>query len=61
MPPLAGNLIVIVILAVIVGLAIRSIYRSHKTGGCGCGCEGCTRSCAGCGKAATKNTEKRKA
>ena len=44
-----GNLIVIVDLAVVVALAIRSLWKSHKSGGhCGgdCGsCGGCHGSC----------------
>lgn len=48
MPPILGNLIVIAILIVVVGLAVRSIWRSRKSGGCGCGCDGCAGGCAGC-------------
>jgi len=48
MSPVLGNLIVIIILAVLVFFAARSIWRSHKSGGCA-GCSGCGGgSCAGC-------------
>ena len=50
MSPLLSNLIVILILAVIVFLAVRSIWRNRKNGGCGYGCTGCTGNCAGCKK-----------
>ena len=36
-----GNIVVGLILAVAVGLAIRSIYKKRKSGGCSCGCSGC--------------------
>lgn len=56
MPPIVGNLIVIAILAVIVGLAIRSLWKNHKNGGgCGGGCEGCSSCGCGCG-CASANT-----
>ena len=35
------DLLLIAALAVILGLALRHAWRTRKTGGCGCGCEGC--------------------
>lgn len=43
-----GNLIVIAILAVVIGLCIRSMWRSHKNGGCSGNCGSCGGGC-GCG------------
>lgn len=39
-----GTLVVSAILAVMFFLAIRSIYKSKKAGGC-CGCSGCSGHC----------------
>lgn len=44
MPPVLGNLIVIAVLVLAVGLAIRSVVKNHKKGGCGCGCDSCPNS-----------------
>ena len=44
MSPILGNLIVILILTVIVGLCARSLWQSHKSGGC---CGDCSH-CGGC-------------
>lgn len=41
-----GTLVVSLILAVLFGLAIRSIYRDKKAGG---GCSGCSGCSGGCG------------
>lgn len=42
MPPILGNVIVIAVLAAVVVLALRSLWKSRKSGGgCGYGCEGC--------------------
>lgn len=47
MPAVLGNLIVIFILAVVIGLIVRSMWNRHKSGAshcsgdcgsCGCGC-----------------------
>ncbi len=46
MSPILGNLIVIVILAVLVALVIRSMWKSRKKG---CHCSGDCCSCGGCG------------
>ncbi len=32
-------------IAAAVGLAVWRIAANRKKGGCGCGCEGCTRAC----------------
>lgn len=46
MPGSLGYVIVIAVLAVIVALAVRSIWRSHRSGG---GCHGDCSSCGGYG------------
>ena len=46
MPAVLGNLIVIAVLAVVVGLAIRSLWKEHKAGS---RCTGNCASCGGCG------------
>ncbi len=48
MPPILSNIIVILILAVIIFLAVRSIWRNRRKGGCGYGCAGCTGNCISC-------------
>lgn len=45
MPPILGNLIVLLVLAIVVALAIRSLWRSHKQGG---HCNGGCACCGGC-------------
>lgn len=45
MNALIGNGIVLLALAAVVGLAIRSLWRSHKSGG---PCNGDCGSCGGC-------------
>ena len=45
MPAILGNLIVIAVLAAVVALAARSLWREHKRGG---GCSGDCSSCGGC-------------
>ena len=40
-----GDVIVIGVLSLIVALAIRSMWKSHKTGS---GCSGCSGNCSGC-------------
>ena len=39
------DIALIVLIAVILGFALRRVIRTRKTGGCGCGCEGCTKGC----------------
>lgn len=46
MSPLLGNAIVILVLAGMVALAVRSLWRSHKAGG---QCSGDCSRCGGCG------------
>jgi len=38
------DLLLIAALAVVIGLAARRVWKTRKTGGCGCGCDGCTAS-----------------
>ena len=40
-----GNIIVIAVLAAAVALAVRSLWRSHRSGG---GCNGDCGNCKGC-------------
>ena len=51
MPGFWGYVIVIAVLAVIVFLAARSLWRSHRSGG---HCNGDCASCGGCGKHGSK-------
>ena len=34
--------VLIAVLAAVIGLAIRRVVRTRRSGGCGCGCPGCT-------------------
>lgn len=43
--PGLGELIVILVLLAVVSLAVRSLWKSHKHGGC---CGDCSQ-CGGCG------------
>lgn len=45
MPAVLGNIIVIAVLAAVVTLAVRSIWKSRRSGG---GCNGDCGSCRGC-------------
>ena len=45
MSGIMGNVIVLAVLAVVVGRAVRSLWRSHKSGG---HCNGDCGSCGGC-------------
>ena len=45
MNELAGNGIALLMLAAVVGLAVRSLWRAHKSGG---HCNGDCGSCGGC-------------
>ena len=38
------DLLLIAVLAVVLGLAARHTWKKRKTGGCGCGCDGCLSS-----------------
>ncbi|HIX16518.1 MAG TPA: FeoB-associated Cys-rich membrane protein [Candidatus Hungatella pullicola] len=43
-----ATIIISVILIILTGLAIRSIYRNRGTCSCGCNCSGCGGHCHGC-------------
>ncbi|MDO5119467.1 MAG: FeoB-associated Cys-rich membrane protein [Coriobacteriales bacterium] len=43
------DVLIIAVVALAVGFAIRSMIRRQQSGGCGCGCDGCA-SRAGCPK-----------
>ena len=45
MPPILGNIIVIAALTAAAALAVRSLWKSHKSGG---GCNGDCGNCRGC-------------
>lgn len=44
MSPVIGYTIAIGVLAIVVGLAVRSVVKNRKKGGCGCGCDSCPNS-----------------
>lgn len=42
------DILLIVLLAGVVLLAVRRLYRKRRQGGCGCGCSGCVNTaCSG--------------
>ena len=41
------DILLIVALAAVIALAVRRTVRTCKSGGCGCGCPGCTGACPG--------------
>ena len=45
MSPILGHIIVIAVLAAVVVLAVRSLWKSHKSGG---SCSGDCTHCKGC-------------
>ena len=45
MPEFLPNLIAILVLAGVVALAVRSILKTKRQGGCAGGCPGCSGSC----------------
>jgi len=45
MPGILGNVIVLAVLAIVVALAVRSLWKTHKSGG---HCNGDCGSCGGC-------------
>ncbi|MBR0342833.1 MAG: FeoB-associated Cys-rich membrane protein [Oscillospiraceae bacterium] len=55
MSPILGNLIVIAVLAIVVFFAARSVWRTHKSGGCS-GCGGNCSGCSGCHACEMHNT-----
>ena len=58
MQSIIGNAVVILILCAMVAMSIRSLLKSRKNGGCGCGCSDCdTRgTCPGAGTANKQQT-----
>ena len=54
MPAILGNLIAILLVALLVFVSGREIWKSHKSGGCGGSCSGCSGNCAGCGKSCSR-------
>ncbi len=38
------DLLLIAGIVLALGLAVRRVWRTRKTGGCGCGCDGCAAS-----------------
>ena len=48
MQSMIANIVVILVLAVILFFAIRSVIK--KKGGCGCGCSSCSCGCGGAKK-----------
>lgn len=47
MPAGLGNAIVIAVLIAVVALAVRSLWKSHKSGGCNGDCASCGGCCHG--------------
>lgn len=43
-----GTVVILLVLAVLFGLAARSIYRDAKSGGCCGGCSGCSGGSGSC-------------
>jgi hypothetical protein len=50
-----GDIIVISVILFFVGLAVRSMWKDHKKGGCA-GCSGCSHSCGSCASACHMKT-----
>ena len=46
-----GDIIVISVILFFVGLAVRSMWKDHKKGGCA----GCSHNCSSCGGACRMN------
>ncbi|MGX8705662.1 MAG: FeoB-associated Cys-rich membrane protein [bacterium] len=40
------DIVLIAVLGVVVFFAVRHTVKTRRSGGCGCGCAGCTRSAA---------------
>ena len=36
-----ADIILIALIAAALALAVRRVWKARKTGGCGCGCDGC--------------------
>ncbi|MBQ4436462.1 MAG: FeoB-associated Cys-rich membrane protein [Clostridia bacterium] len=41
------DILILAAVAIAVFFALRKVWKNKRSGGCGCGCEGCTKS-AGC-------------
>lgn len=39
------DILLVALLAAVIFFAVRRTIRTRKSGGCGCGCPGCTGSC----------------
>ncbi len=48
-----GDIIVLSVLGAVVLLAVRSMLKTRKEGGCS-GCSGCSGSCSGCNRGCVK-------
>ncbi len=44
----AADIAILAAIAVALFFAVRRVRKNRRTGGCGCGCDGCTKS-AQCG------------
>lgn len=42
---MAGTILVIIVVGLLAAVAVRSIYRQKKTGGCCGSCSGCSQKC----------------
>ncbi len=42
------DILLIILIAGAAALALRSVIRKRKNGGCSCGCAGCPSSCKTC-------------
>lgn len=62
MEALLGNAVVLAALCAAIALAVRSLIKKRKQGGCGCGCSGCPKAAAtgkrkSCGESGEENWE----
>jgi hypothetical protein len=39
------DILILLLVAAGLGFALRKVLRRKRSGGCGCGCDGCTKSC----------------
>jgi hypothetical protein len=53
-----GSLAAGLVLAVIVYILVRDMFKKGKNSGCGCGCAGCSGCCPHMKETIGKNTEK---
>ena len=49
-----GDIIVLTVIGFCVALAVRSMWKDHKNGGCA-GCSGCSHNCGRCQSACRMN------